>query len=87
MKRVIAGIVLFVLLAGAGVFYFARNDIALALFRSAAQRGLANDLVPTLPDGLTAGFCGTGSPLPDRTRAGPCTAVVAGGASVRVRRW
>jgi ribonuclease Z len=31
-----------------------------------------------LPDGLHAAFCGTGSPLPDRTRAGPCLAVIAG---------
>ncbi|HVP31912.1 MAG TPA: MBL fold metallo-hydrolase [Myxococcota bacterium] len=30
------------------------------------------------PD-LTLVLCGTGSPLPDATRAGPCTAVVAGG--------
>ena len=26
----------------------------------------------------TLPFCGTGSPLPDRTRAGPCLAVIAG---------
>jgi len=32
-----------------------------------------------LGDGLHAVFCGTGSPLPDRSRAGPCLAVVAGG--------
>ncbi|MBI3438224.1 MAG: MBL fold metallo-hydrolase [Proteobacteria bacterium] len=32
----------------------------------------------TIPDGLSAAFCGTGSPLPDRQRAGPCLAVIAG---------
>lgn len=29
-------------------------------------------------DGLTAGLCGTGSPMPDVNRAGPCVAVMAG---------
>lgn len=79
MKRIIAGIVLLIAVAGGAAFYLARNDVAVAVFRSAADRGLAADLVPELPDGLAAGFCGTGSPLPDRARAGPCTAVVAGG--------
>ena len=31
-----------------------------------------------LPDGLHAFVCGSGSPLPDRTRAGPCLTVIAG---------
>ena len=31
-------------------------------------------------DGLHVVLCGTGSPLPDANRAGPCTAVLAGGA-------
>jgi ribonuclease Z len=30
-------------------------------------------------DGLYAGLCGTGSPMPDAHRAGPCIAVLAGG--------
>lgn len=32
----------------------------------------------SLPDGLHAYFCGTGTPLPDRERTGSCLAVVAG---------
>jgi ribonuclease Z len=31
-----------------------------------------------LPDGLHVGLCGTGSPLPNAERAGPCTFVIAG---------
>ncbi len=31
------------------------------------------------PDALNILFCGTGSPLPDPTRAGACTAILAGG--------
>lgn len=78
MKRILAAVVVLLLIAG-GAFYAMRDQIALTIFRAAAEQGLSADLVPELPDGLTAGFCGTGSPLPDRTRAGPCTAVVAGG--------
>jgi ribonuclease Z len=79
MKRIVLWAVLAVVaIAGAGL-YLARDTIALSLFRSASQDAIGNDIVAALPDGLTAAFCGTGSPLPDRGRAGPCTAVVAGG--------
>jgi len=77
--RVWLGIVAALLLAlGAGL-YLARDRIALGLLQAAAERGMAHDELAALPDGLTAGFCGTGSPMPDRARAGPCLAVVAGG--------
>jgi ribonuclease Z len=79
MKRIFLWAVLAVVVAAAGALYIARDSLALALFRRASQGAIGNDIVASLPDGLTAGFCGTGSPLPDRTRAGPCTAVVAGG--------
>ena len=79
MKRILLWAILAAVLAAGAAIYFARDTIALALFRSASQGAVANDIVASLPDGLTAGFCGTGSPLPDRQRAGPCTAVVAGG--------
>lgn len=78
MKRIAIGAVLALLLAGAGASYVWRNDIALHIFRQAANDATAANLIDELPDGLTAAFCGTGSPLPDRTRAGPCFAVVAG---------
>src|SRR5262249_44781272 len=55
-----------------------RNEVALAIFKNGAQRAIVANTAATLPDGLSAGFCGTGSPLPDRTRAGPCVLVVAG---------
>lgn len=79
MKRILLGVVLVVLLAAGGVFYVKRDDIAMTMFRQGVARNLARDTIAALPDGLTAAFCGTGSPLPDRSRAGPCTAVVAGG--------
>lgn len=67
-----------ILVLGASA-YVARDAIALSMFRAAAREATANDVLSELPDGLTAAFCGTGSPLPDRSRAGPCTAIVAGG--------
>lgn len=36
------------------------------------------DATRALPDGLTVALCGTGSPLPDPARAGPCSVVIAG---------
>ncbi|MFN8543793.1 MAG: MBL fold metallo-hydrolase [Candidatus Binatia bacterium] len=45
--------------------------------------GRSDRTVLTSPD-LTVVLCGTGSPLPDRARAGACTAVVAGGELVLV---
>ena len=63
--------------AGAAIFWF-RADIAMALVERAAREGVNADLAQRLPDGLHAVFCGTGSPLPDRNRAGPCFAVIAG---------
>ncbi len=45
--------------------------------RFAAERA-GRDVTAALPDGLHVVLCGTGSPLPDRSRAGPCTLVIAG---------
>lgn len=79
MKRILVLAAIAGLIAAGGAFYFMRDRIGLGVFERAAHEGISADLVPQLPDGLIAGFCGTGSPLPDRMRAGPCTAVVAGG--------
>jgi len=70
-----AGVVVLALVGGA---YVARGEIALALMRRTAARTIFRDTIAALPDGLHVGLCGTGSPYPDPTRAGPCTAVIAG---------
>lgn len=62
--------------AGAGAFAY-RGELATKLMERAARQGVGASLVQELPDGLHAVFCGTGSPLPDRDRAGPCFAVIA----------
>lgn len=70
-----------VALTAAALFISVRlfpEPIGLALMERLAGQRMGTDLMADLPDGLTVGLCGTGSPLPDPTRAGPCTFVVAG---------
>jgi ribonuclease Z len=77
MKRWL-GIGLLGLLVLAAGGWFARERIALGLYQRGAERAMAANSLEGLPDGLHAAFCGTGSPLPDPKRAGPCLAVIAG---------
>ncbi|WP_296515149.1 MBL fold metallo-hydrolase [Phenylobacterium sp.] len=77
MKRiavVIAGLLALVL-AGAWLF---RGEIALQAMARTMDRNLAASPADGLPDGLHVALCGSGSPMPDPSRAGPCTAVLAG---------
>ena len=67
-----------ILAASAAAAFAYRGEIATRLMERAARDGVGASLAQNLPDGLHAVFCGTGSPLPDRTRAGPCLAVMAG---------
>lgn len=77
MKR--AGLIALILvLAIAGGAFALRGPLALAVTDRALQKTMAADTVRDLPDGLHAYVCGSGSPLPDRDRAGPCLAVIAG---------
>jgi ribonuclease Z len=78
MKRLLllGGLLLLVV---AGLAWWQRGAIALRVYEAGAARAVGRDTMRSLPDGLHAGFCGTGSPLPDPDRNGPCLAVVAGG--------
>lgn len=49
-----------------------------AAFRRAVSESVGRDQTEGLPDGLHVYLCGTGSPLPDPARAGPCTGILAG---------
>ncbi len=53
-------------------------QIGMAIFERMANRVVGVDQTVDLPDGVHVYFCGTGSPLPDPSRAGPCLAVLAG---------
>jgi ribonuclease Z len=66
-----------VLMAVACAWIFQR-PLGLLLFQRNFNRGVQSQLLPALPDGLHAGLCGSGSPLPDPTRSGPCVFVIAG---------
>ena len=76
--RTIALAVLVLALVAAGGGWLMRGKIAEAMFSRMVARNMAADPVAALPDGLHVGLCGAGSPMPDPTRAGPCTVVVAG---------
>ncbi len=66
-----------VLIAAVCAWVFER-PIGMAILQRNLDRGLANQFMGSLPDGLHAGLCGSGSPLADPTRSGPCVFVIAG---------
>ena len=55
-----------------------RDWLAERAFQRALDANVGVDQSAALPDGLHAYVCGSGSPMPDATRAGPCIAVLAG---------
>ncbi len=55
-----------------------RDRIAEDIYLRRAVWGMRPQPLADIPDGLSVGLCGAGSPLPDPTRAGPCTLVLAG---------
>lgn len=69
------GVVLLALLAARQVFAV---QIGEAVFRRAIAENVGQDPSASLPDGLHLYLCGSGSPLPDPARAGPCIGVLAG---------
>jgi ribonuclease Z len=73
----LAGLAVALVALGVGSYLF-RGEIATRLVERSAQSAMRTSLRADLPDGLHAAFCGTGSPLPDRSRAGPCLAIIAG---------
>lgn len=70
------GLVFMIALAGSA--WLLRHDLGLALMRRGIEAHVGRDITTSLPDGLHIILCGTGSPLPDPVRAGPCSLVIAG---------
>jgi len=70
------GALLLAVLAAGG--WLMRGPIAMGLMARAYDRAMGSDPIAALPDGLSVGLCGSGSPMPDPTRAGPCAVVMAG---------
>ena len=77
LSRTLIAIVGMLLLAGAGAYLFKRQIGEAALQRAIAQN-VGVDRAAALPDGLHVYLCGTGSPMPDPARAGPCIGILAG---------
>ena len=59
-------------------FNLFKLQIASAVFERATKQRVGIDQSASLPDGLHVYLCGTGSPMPDASRAGPCLGVLAG---------
>ncbi|SIN61157.1 ribonuclease Z [Parasphingorhabdus marina DSM 22363] len=77
MRKLLTGLILILVLAGSAGWIF-QKQIGERLFARAVEQAFARDLIGNLPDGLHVVLCGSGSPLSDPSRAGPCTAVIAG---------
>ena len=80
MRRyLVYGAAVIVALAVAGAVLLRVPSVEMWLFRMAVTQ-IVSRPTPTLakPDELSVLLCGTGSPLPDRKRAGPCAMVAAG---------
>lgn len=66
------------ILAIAACAWIFQRPLGIRLAERTVDRGIQNQLLNALPDGLHAGLCGAGSPLADPTRSGPCVFVIAG---------
>lgn len=77
MRKAAIAAVGLIVLAVAAMFAF-QAQIGNALFERAIEQNLDNDRIASLDDGLHVGLCGTGSPMPNLHRAGPCNIVIAG---------
>ena len=77
LKKALVWLVGLALVLAAVVWVFQRQA-GTAFLKIMVQANVGRNIIPTLPDGLHVALCGTGSPFPDPTRAGPCTAIIAG---------
>lgn len=78
IKRVLIGLAVLLVVLASVAFAF-RGPLALKLVAGIAERNMSADLKKSLPDGINVIVCGSGSPMTDADRNGPCTAVVVGG--------
>lgn len=78
IKRKLGLGLLSVILLGAVAFLLVQDRLAQRVFDAAIDRNAGVDRSAALPDGIHIHVCGSGSPMPDADRAGPCLAVLAG---------
>ncbi len=76
-RRILIGLIVLAALAyGASQIF--KAQIGMWIFDRVTDVALGRDALADLPDGLHAVMCGTGSPMGDVSRNGPCTAILAG---------
>lgn len=78
MKRKLGMVIGIVALLIGLVLLFGRGWLAERAFQSALDNTIGIDQSAKLGEGLHVYVCGSGSPMPDANRAGPCLAVLAG---------
>ncbi|MFM5949092.1 MAG: MBL fold metallo-hydrolase, partial [Novosphingobium sp.] len=76
-RKVVVGVAVAALLLGLAVL-FGRTWLAQRAYDRALDQNVGIDKSLALGDGISAYVCGSGSPMPDADRAGPCIAVLAG---------
>jgi ribonuclease Z len=77
VQRITVGL-LVLLLVVAAVAWTQRGRLATLAMSRVYEHAMSSNPLAELPDGLHVGLCGSGSPMPDPTRVGPCVAVIAG---------
>ncbi|MDO8378533.1 MBL fold metallo-hydrolase [Phenylobacterium sp.] len=76
--RTVVLVLVGVIILGLTGAWLARGKLATAAMARIYDRVMGQDPYAGLADGLHVGLCGSGSPMSDPTRAGPCTVVLAG---------
>ncbi|MEP3420656.1 MAG: MBL fold metallo-hydrolase [Erythrobacter sp.] len=76
-KKIAIGAVAVIVIAFIAAIGF-QKPIGEWLFQRAVEQNTGRDTIAELSDGLHVGLCGTGSPMPNPDRAGPCNVIVAG---------
>lgn len=76
-KKIVGGMVTAIVILAVLAVGF-RDQIFEQLVTKTAAKRMKENFLADLPDGLHAGLCGAGSPLPDPKREPPCAVVVAG---------
>ncbi|MEP1422015.1 MAG: MBL fold metallo-hydrolase [Erythrobacter sp.] len=76
-RKFAIGLAVFAVLGVAGAVLF-QKPIGAWVFGRAVEANASRDTAAQLDDGLHIGLCGTGSPMPNIDRAGPCNIVIAG---------
>lgn len=78
MNKRLTLILVLIAIVGGFLFVFGQRWIGERAFEAAVDRRAGVDQTARLPDSLHVYVCGSGSPMTDAKRAGPCLAVLAG---------